>query len=60
LIDYLQSYYWRSRLSSQSSSTFGLVNIMQGLEEARNQLKSYVQPRLVWEVALLKHTYNFS
>jgi DNA polymerase III subunit delta' len=60
LIDYLQSYYWRSRLSFQGHSSFKLVNTMQSLEEARTQLRSYVQPRLVWEVALLKYACNFS
>jgi DNA polymerase III subunit delta' len=60
LIDYLQSFYWRSRLSFQSDSSIRLVNIMQSLEEARTQLRSYVQPRLVWEVALLKYACNFS
>ncbi len=60
LIDYLQSYYWRSSLSSQAHSSIWLVNIMQSLEEARTQLRSYVQPRLVWEVALLKYACNFS
>jgi DNA polymerase III subunit delta' len=60
LIDYLQSFYWRSRLSSQSDSSTQLVNTMQSLEEARTQLRSYVQPRLVWEVALLKYACNFS
>ncbi|NJM27235.1 MAG: DNA polymerase III subunit delta', partial [Pseudanabaena sp. RU_4_16] len=59
-IDYLQSHYWRSSLSSQADSSFKLVNIMQSLEEARTQLRSYVQPRLVWEVALLKYACNFS
>jgi DNA polymerase III subunit delta' len=45
LVDYLQNYYWRSQ---------GLVSIMQCLEDIKKQLQGYVQPRLVWEVALLQ------
>ena len=45
LLDYLQHNYWRS-LSSPK--------IIQQLEQARKYLRSYAQPRLVWEVTLLE------
>jgi DNA polymerase-3 subunit delta' len=60
LIDYLQNYYWRSASLSQAHSLTWLVNTMQSLEEARQQIISYVQPRLVWEVALLKYACDLS
>lgn len=44
LLDYLQHCYWQQRHPS----------LLQPLEEAHRQLLSYAQPRLVWEVALLK------
>lgn len=43
LIDYLQQLRWRQ----------GLVAGLQELEQARQQLLQYVQPRLVWEVVCL-------
>jgi DNA polymerase III subunit delta' len=45
LLDYLQNHYWRTQGRSQ------VVSI---LEEAKQFLAGYVQPRLVWEVTLLK------
>jgi DNA polymerase-3 subunit delta' len=52
LIDYLQNYYWQAGVSSQARN---LLNMVQSLEEARQQIVSYVQPRLVWEIALLRY-----
>jgi DNA polymerase III subunit delta' len=45
LVDYLQYYYW------QQNQQLGL---MKTWENTRQYLLSYVQPRLVWECALLK------
>ncbi|MDX2096593.1 MAG: DNA polymerase III subunit delta' [Leptolyngbyaceae cyanobacterium bins.59] len=47
-VDYLQQRYWRSA----QVSTMPLL-ILQTLEKTRQQLLSYAQPRLVWEVTLL-------
>lgn len=44
LVDYLQHWYWQQR---------GQPGLLQPLEQARQHLLSYAQPRLVWEVALL-------
>ncbi len=44
LIDYLQYYYWQQNQQS---------NLMHQWEKTRRYLLSYVQPRLVWECALL-------
>ena len=44
LIDYLQYYYWQQ---TQKRS------VMEQWEQTRQQLLSYVQPRLVWECTLL-------
>lgn len=48
LIDYLQQRYWQAAAESRYPAR-GL----QILEKARQQLMSYAQPRLVWEVTLL-------
>ncbi len=45
LVDYLQHFYWKKQHQT---------GIIQQLEQARQYLKSYAQPRLVWEVTLLK------
>lgn len=45
LVDYLQYCYWRNT---------GEAAILDLLEQAKKQLRSYVQPRLVWECTLLK------
>ena len=44
LVDYLQYYYWQQNQQ---------VNLMECWEKTRQYLLSYVQPRLVWECALL-------
>ncbi|PZO19756.1 MAG: DNA polymerase III subunit delta' [Leptolyngbya foveolarum] len=44
LIDYLQHRYWQQGLSNSEE--------LKVLEKARTHLLAYVQPRLVWEVAL--------
>ena len=44
LVDYLQYYYWQQNQQA---------NIMEYWETTRQYLLSYVQPRLVWECALL-------
>lgn len=44
LVDYLQYYYWRQNQQIQLMATW---------EKTRQCLLSYVQPRLVWECALL-------
>ncbi|MEB3230838.1 MAG: hypothetical protein VKJ64_07505, partial [Leptolyngbyaceae bacterium] len=60
LIGYLQQCYWRnsSRMMNEGSrmSPFHFANSMavEILETARQHLRRYVQPRLVWEVALMK------
>jgi DNA polymerase III subunit delta' len=45
LIDYLQQTYWQS---GQVSTVF-----LQQLEQAKQYLRAYVQPQLVWEVTLM-------
>jgi DNA polymerase III subunit delta' len=49
LLSYLQNYLWRSLGQNQMPT----IKTMQSFESAKQQLKSYVQPRLVWEVLLL-------
>lgn len=44
LVDYLQHCYWQQQLQP---------SLLQQLEDARQHLLSYAQPRLVWEVTLL-------
>jgi len=44
LVDYLQHYYWQQNQQ---------VQVMEQWEKTRRYLLSYVQPRLVWECALL-------
>ena len=44
LVDYLQYYYWQQKPE---------VKLMQQWEQTRKSLLSFVQPRLVWECALL-------
>lgn len=44
LVDYLQSYYWQQNQQ---------LELMETWEKTRQYLLSYVQPRLVWECALL-------
>jgi DNA polymerase III subunit delta' len=45
LVDYLQYYYWQQNQQ---------LELMETWEKTRQYLLSYVQPRLVWECALLK------
>jgi DNA polymerase-3 subunit delta' len=45
LLDYLQYTYWQKYQNPR---------LIQALEQARNHLSAYVQPRLVWECALLE------
>lgn len=49
LVDYLQHCYWQP----ETGSTVAAIAQMTALEQARQWLRSYVQPRLVWEVTLL-------
>ncbi|NET30594.1 MAG: DNA polymerase III subunit delta' [Cyanothece sp. SIO1E1] len=49
LLDYLQHRYWQQCLSHKFPIAF--IHLLQ---QARRQLVSYVQPRLVWEVTFLK------
>jgi DNA polymerase III subunit delta' len=44
LVDYLQAYYWQQNQQ---------LELMETWEKTRQYLLSYVQPRLVWECALL-------
>lgn len=44
LVDYLQQRAWEQQRSAQS---------LQALEQARQHLRRFVQPRLVWEVTLM-------
>ncbi|MBE9028286.1 DNA polymerase III subunit delta' [filamentous cyanobacterium LEGE 11480] len=45
LLDYLQQIYWQSGQVS--------TEVLQQLEQAKQQLRAYVQPQLVWEVMLM-------
>ncbi len=53
LIDYLQQICWQHRLTSGGVEIDPTRSPIHRLEQARQQLLSYVQPRLVWEVTLL-------
>lgn len=55
LIDFLQQSYWQ-QVNSRSlhPSMQGATVVLQLLEEARGYLRQNVQPRLVWEVTLMK------
>lgn len=44
LLDYYQQLYWR---------TYGNSVLLHQFEKAKDQLRHYAQPRLVWEVTLL-------
>lgn len=57
LIGYLQHCYWRDGYGphgSSGSSARSASAYLDILETARRQLRRYVQPRLVWEVSLMK------
>ncbi|WP_017662889.1 DNA polymerase III subunit delta' [Baaleninema simplex] len=49
LLDYLQQSYWHDYCDEG-----GTLPPLQKLEAARSYLRSYVQPRLVWEVTLME------
>lgn len=51
LVDYLQHCYWQKFLQGEIHHS-----PLEKLEKARNNLLSYAQPRLVWEVTLLDLT----
>lgn len=53
LIDYLQQIYWQQMQRDLPSTALKLKGLKR-LERAREQLRRYVQPRLVWEVTLLE------
>jgi len=48
LLDYMQHRYWQNGLAS--------ADTLKKLEKARSYLLAYVQPRLVWEIALSSMT----
>ncbi|WP_448563392.1 DNA polymerase III subunit delta' [Trichothermofontia sp.] len=48
LLDYLQHCYWRPHVG------YDPTPILLTLEQAKTALRSYVQPRLVWEVTLMQ------
>jgi DNA polymerase III subunit delta' len=47
LVDYLQHCYWQQGAASSPT-------MLEHLEQARKYLRSYVQPRLVWEVTFMR------
>lgn len=49
LLEYLQQTYWQQFIEGKLP-----VSPVQALETARSYLRSYVQPRLVWEVLLME------
>jgi DNA polymerase III subunit delta' len=53
LISYLQTHLWRTTAHNRLK----IIKAMQSFETAKQQLHSYVQPRLVWEVLLLNMQY---
>lgn len=48
LVDYLQHQYWHQ------ANTSTAIPRLQALEQTRRAIRSYVQPRLVWEVTLMR------
>ncbi|MFN5855441.1 MAG: DNA polymerase III subunit delta' [Pseudanabaenaceae cyanobacterium] len=57
LLDYLQVYFWQ-RFTNQSHSRQGnnmeIHDLLEILQNAHRLIGRYVQPRLVWEVTLLR------
>ncbi len=53
LIGYLQHHYWQQLQAKFSTQVLPNLAPLQRLERARDYLRRYVQPRLVWEVTLL-------
>lgn len=58
LIDFLQHRYWQSRTLPAQPSLKQTIGHLQLLEKARDHLLQNVNPRLVWEVTLLKMVGN--
>ncbi|MDX2228418.1 MAG: DNA polymerase III subunit delta' [Leptolyngbyaceae cyanobacterium bins.349] len=54
LIDFLQHQYWQQLTSSTCVSPASALTLLQPLEQAREYLLQNVNPRLVWEVTLMK------
>ncbi len=54
LIEYLQHHYWQQPSSALTYHSGSVVACLEALEKARRYLLQYVQPRLVWEVTLMK------
>lgn len=55
LIGYLQHCYWRDGYGPNTNQSHHSPSMyLEILETARRQLRRYVQPRLVWEVSLMK------
>lgn len=54
LIEYLQHHYWQQPNSTLAHQSGSVVACLEALEKARRYLLQYVQPRLVWEVTLMK------
>lgn len=55
LIGYLQQCYWRDGYGPEGANLrHAPPTYLEILETARHQLRRYVQPRLVWEVSLMK------
>lgn len=53
LIDFLQQSYWQP-FNGRSPANGSTASVLQLLEKARDYLRQNVQPRLVWEVTLMK------
>lgn len=54
LVTYLQHRYWSRVTGAIAPGAVTAADPMELFETARWQLRSYVQPRLVWEVTLMK------
>jgi DNA polymerase-3 subunit delta' len=53
LLDYLQQIWWQQMTTGMPLGTQPGLSSLQQLEKARTYLRRNVQPRLVWEVALM-------
>jgi len=55
LLEYLQHHYWHNHYTDHQLNNQSINHAyIDYLEKAKKQLLGYVQPRLVWEVTLLK------
>ncbi len=54
LIEYLQHHYWQQPGATLAHYSSAVIPCLDALEKARRYLLQYVQPRLVWEVTLIK------